>query len=620
MSPVPRRASRFALLSTLSVIAASGPAEVQDKLSFFSVQPCRLVDTREPIGPSGGPQLDANTERSFPVKGRCSVPTTARAVALNVTAAQPTDSGDLRLYPAGSPAPLASTINFAASKVRANNALILLGTDGAGNHLTVRVDMPPGSSGHVHLVLDVTGYFAPPTVFVSPLGDDANPGTCAQPLRTIQAAITRGASLGRDVSVVQGTYNEAQTIALADGVSLLGGFATDCSRPASGVTALVVGQPTAISATGITKPTTLDLLTIEGADSLTPGGSAYGVLVVNSSGLVIQRSTIVAGRGGDGQSGAAGAAGAGGNNGGNASGLTPGASGSSPSGANGGQGGAGVSGTAPGQPGGNGTQVAGGGSGASGGSGGAAGTCSGLSSSHGGPAPAVTSTGNVGNPGANGAPGASFGTLNALGTYVPPAGGSGVAGFAGGGGGGGGSGGGTAHGTNPPFCTSCSAVASGAGGGGGGGGGGGSPGLGGRGGGASFAIAIVASIVAVDMTDMTTGTGGKGGTGGNGGVGGSGGLGGAAAAGQSDSSSCSTRSGGDGASGSAGGAGGNGGGASGGTGGASVCIVHKGGAPTTTNISCTHGGPGPGGDGGSNGFMQAPRGTDGVSGDIRVAP
>jgi len=27
-----------------------------------------------------------------------------------------------------------------------------------GNHVTVHVDMPPASTGQVHLILDVTGY------------------------------------------------------------------------------------------------------------------------------------------------------------------------------------------------------------------------------------------------------------------------------------------------------------------------------------------------------------------------------------------------------------------------------------------------------------------------------
>jgi hypothetical protein len=115
-----------------------------------------VADTRNPVGPSGGPALGANTIRSFPVTGICGIPSTATAVALNVTVVDETDFGDLRLYPAGSPAPSSSTINFAVQKVRANNAIIPLGS---GGQIAVQCDMPSVSTGQTHFVFDVTGYF-----------------------------------------------------------------------------------------------------------------------------------------------------------------------------------------------------------------------------------------------------------------------------------------------------------------------------------------------------------------------------------------------------------------------------------------------------------------------------
>jgi plastocyanin len=124
--------------------------------SFFTVTPCRVVDTRNPVGPSGGPALGANTSRSFPVTGLCGIPPTASAVAINVTVVNETDFGDLRLYAAGSPAPSSSTINFTVQKVRANNAIIPLGP---GGQIAVRCDMPPASTGQTQFLLDVTGYF-----------------------------------------------------------------------------------------------------------------------------------------------------------------------------------------------------------------------------------------------------------------------------------------------------------------------------------------------------------------------------------------------------------------------------------------------------------------------------
>ena len=64
--------------------------------------------------------------------------------------------GNLRIYPAGGAPPLASVVNFGPAAVRANNAIIGLGTGGA---ITVQCDMPPGSPGVTNFLMDVTAYF-----------------------------------------------------------------------------------------------------------------------------------------------------------------------------------------------------------------------------------------------------------------------------------------------------------------------------------------------------------------------------------------------------------------------------------------------------------------------------
>jgi hypothetical protein len=111
------------------------------------------VDTRNPTGPWGGPALAANTSRQFTVGGTCGVPTNAGSVAVNVTVVSPTAAGNFRLYPAGSPMPGSSSINYAAQQVRANNGAFGLGTGGA---LSVYCSQ---ASGTAHLVLDVFGWF-----------------------------------------------------------------------------------------------------------------------------------------------------------------------------------------------------------------------------------------------------------------------------------------------------------------------------------------------------------------------------------------------------------------------------------------------------------------------------
>jgi glucose/arabinose dehydrogenase len=122
-------------------------------LGYFTVTPCRLVDTRNAPGPRGGPALAAGATRTFDLRGECAIPATAKALALNVTVTAPTVAGNLRLYPADELSPGTSTVNFASGQTRANNARVRLGGTGA---LAVFCSM---ASGTAHVVLDVVGFF-----------------------------------------------------------------------------------------------------------------------------------------------------------------------------------------------------------------------------------------------------------------------------------------------------------------------------------------------------------------------------------------------------------------------------------------------------------------------------
>jgi hypothetical protein len=119
------------------------------------VTPCRLVDTRHAAGPTGGPALAPGATRSFPVTGGvCGISSTAIAVSVNLTAVQPAAQGHLILYPGDAAGPpLMSNINFAPGVTRANNAVVPLATNGG------TINVKNGSSGAVHFVLDVNGYF-----------------------------------------------------------------------------------------------------------------------------------------------------------------------------------------------------------------------------------------------------------------------------------------------------------------------------------------------------------------------------------------------------------------------------------------------------------------------------
>jgi streptogramin lyase len=120
--------------------------------SFFTVTPCRVLDTRDAA--KGGPApFGAGQHNVVTVPGKCGVPTSATSVSLNVSVAAPAADGYLRLYATGFFPPLTSAVNYSAGKTRSSNALVQLGMDGM---LTVFVGQ---SSGTVHVILDVNGYF-----------------------------------------------------------------------------------------------------------------------------------------------------------------------------------------------------------------------------------------------------------------------------------------------------------------------------------------------------------------------------------------------------------------------------------------------------------------------------
>jgi hypothetical protein len=131
------------------------PAQAQTGLQFFALTPCRVVDTRAGFGGI----MSASTQRNFTIKGAggCGVPTTAKAVSLNVTIVSPTQDGFVSLWPTGGVFPVVSTINFNAGEpALANGAIVPLAT--ATPDLASVYGTGSGT-GTIHTILDVTGYF-----------------------------------------------------------------------------------------------------------------------------------------------------------------------------------------------------------------------------------------------------------------------------------------------------------------------------------------------------------------------------------------------------------------------------------------------------------------------------
>jgi hypothetical protein len=92
------------------------------------------------------------------------IPAGSTAAVVNLTAANAVRPGYMTAFPCGEPAPNASNVNFLAGEARAVGAIVKLGL---GNTLCVIADTT------VHVIVDVTGYYAPapsfgPTAVVEP--------------------------------------------------------------------------------------------------------------------------------------------------------------------------------------------------------------------------------------------------------------------------------------------------------------------------------------------------------------------------------------------------------------------------------------------------------------------
>ncbi|HWM18555.1 MAG TPA: SpoIID/LytB domain-containing protein [Ilumatobacteraceae bacterium] len=119
---------------------------------FRGRTPLRIVDTRSGQGAPVG-RLPAGQTLRVPVAGKGGIPLTgASAVALNVTAVEPTGWGFFTVWPCGSPMPLdASHVNFVdAGAVEPNSVLAPIDSTG---------EVCIWSYADAHVLVDINGWF-----------------------------------------------------------------------------------------------------------------------------------------------------------------------------------------------------------------------------------------------------------------------------------------------------------------------------------------------------------------------------------------------------------------------------------------------------------------------------
>jgi hypothetical protein len=125
-------------------------------LQFYPLTPCRVLDTRNPNGPLGGPFLTSGQERDFPVlSSSCHIPSSAQAYSMNFTVVPYNGEvlGYLTVWPQGAQRPVVSTLNNLTATLVANAAIVPAGTGGG---------IAAYTSGNTQLVADIDGYFAAP--------------------------------------------------------------------------------------------------------------------------------------------------------------------------------------------------------------------------------------------------------------------------------------------------------------------------------------------------------------------------------------------------------------------------------------------------------------------------
>lgn len=120
---------------------------------YYTINPCRAYDSRSGAALASGSNTVINILASA-----CGIPSNARTVVGNLTVVNPTGQGYITVYPGNYPQPLAATENFNSGAILANSVILPLATDGSGK---LAFSLLVGNNGNAHVVLDLSGYFAP---------------------------------------------------------------------------------------------------------------------------------------------------------------------------------------------------------------------------------------------------------------------------------------------------------------------------------------------------------------------------------------------------------------------------------------------------------------------------
>jgi hypothetical protein len=141
---------------TVSLFNSDGDTHfVVDLLGWFDVSgrgpsgyassPKRLMDTRDALV-----KIGADSIMQLKVTDVAGVPSRAKAVVLNVTVVDPTETSFLTVYPLGQPLPTVSNLNFTPGSTVPNQVIATIGDGGKSVSTTTRAkptSSPTSSAG-----------------------------------------------------------------------------------------------------------------------------------------------------------------------------------------------------------------------------------------------------------------------------------------------------------------------------------------------------------------------------------------------------------------------------------------------------------------------------------------
>ncbi len=135
-------------------------------------------------------------------------------------------------------------------------------------------------------------------IFVGPNGDDEQPGTLEQPVRSIGKAIELAAPAGKAVYACNGTYSEAITIS-GTAVSIYGGY--DCAagwaRTRTGRAQVESPATRALTISQVTDKMVIDRVNFRASSATVPGTSSIAAFIVASQNVALVHVDLTAGDG-----------------------------------------------------------------------------------------------------------------------------------------------------------------------------------------------------------------------------------------------------------------------------------------------------------------------------------